>query len=36
MGTGEAEGGAGALDAAEAAINNPLLENTSMKGAKEF
>ncbi len=34
MGTGEAEGERRALDAAEAAINNPLLEDTSMKGAK--
>jgi cell division protein FtsZ len=34
MGTGEAEGDRRALDAAEAAIANPLLEETSMKGAK--
>jgi len=34
MGTGEAEGERRALDAAEAAINNPLLDDTSMKGAK--
>lgn len=34
MGTGEASGERRALDAAEAAINNPLLENTCMKGAK--
>jgi cell division protein FtsZ len=34
MGTGEAEGDKRALDAAEAAINNPLLEDISMKGAK--
>jgi len=34
MGTGEAEGERRALDAAEAAIANPLLEDTSMKGAK--
>ena len=33
MGTGEAEGEKRALDAAEAAIANPLLEDTSMKGA---
>jgi len=34
MGTGEAEGERRALDAAEAAIANPLLDDTSMKGAK--
>ncbi len=34
MGTGEAEGENRALRAAEAAISNPLLEDTSMKGAK--
>jgi cell division protein FtsZ len=34
MGTGEAEGERRALDAAEAAINNPLLDEVSMKGAK--
>lgn len=34
MGTGEAEGDNRALRAAEAAISNPLLEDTSMKGAK--
>jgi cell division protein FtsZ len=34
MGTGEASGDRRALDAAEAAIANPLLEDTSMKGAK--
>ncbi len=34
MGTGEAAGDRRALDAAEAAIANPLLEDTSMKGAK--
>jgi len=33
MGTGEAEGERRALDAAEAAIANPLLEDTSMRGA---
>src|SRR6202020_2353612 len=33
MGTGEASGDKRALDAAEAAINNPLLEDISMKGA---
>ncbi|MBT6116475.1 MAG: cell division protein FtsZ, partial [Rhodospirillaceae bacterium] len=33
MGTGEAEGEKRALDAAEAAISNPLLEDISMKGA---
>lgn len=34
MGTGEAEGERRALDAAEAAISNPLLDDVSMKGAK--
>jgi len=34
MGTGEAEGERRAIDAAEAAINNPLLEDVSMKGAR--
>ncbi len=34
MGTGEAEGENRAVLAAEAAISNPLLDNTSMKGAK--
>jgi len=34
MGTGEAEGERRALEAAEAAIANPLLDDTSMKGAK--
>ncbi|MEI8295871.1 MAG: cell division protein FtsZ [Alphaproteobacteria bacterium] len=34
MGTGEAEGPRRALDAAEAAISNPLLDDVSMKGAK--
>src|SRR4029077_11651906 len=34
MGTGEAEGDRRAIDAAEAAINNPLLEDVSMKGAR--
>ena len=34
MGTGEASGDRRALDAAEAAIANPLLEDTCMKGAK--
>ncbi|MDX6752071.1 cell division protein FtsZ [Geminicoccaceae bacterium 1502E] len=33
MGTGEAEGERRALDAAEAAISNPLLDEVSMKGA---
>ena len=33
MGTGEAEGERRALDAAEAAISNPLLDDTSMAGA---
>ena len=34
MGTGEAEGPTRALDAAEAAITNPLLDDVSMKGAR--
>ncbi len=34
MGTGEAEGENRAIRAAEAAISNPLLEDTSMSGAK--
>ena len=34
MGTGEAEGDLRALDASEAAINNPLLDDVSMKGAR--
>ncbi len=34
MGTGEAEGERRALDAAEAAIANPLLDDSSMKGAR--
>ena len=34
MGTGEAEGENRALEAAEAAISNPLLDEVSMKGAK--
>ncbi len=34
MGTGEAEGPKRALDAAEAAISNPLLDDVSMKGAR--
>ena len=34
MGTGEASGDKRALEAAEAAISNPLLDDTSMKGAK--
>ncbi len=34
MGTGEAEGERRAVEAAEAAIANPLLDDTSMKGAK--
>ncbi|VBB68867.1 Cell division protein FtsZ [invertebrate metagenome] len=34
MGTGEADGEKRALDAAEAAISNPLLDDTSMKGAR--
>lgn len=34
MGTGEAEGDRRALEAAEAAINNPLLDDVSMKGAR--
>jgi len=34
MGTGEASGEKRAVDAAESAINNPLLEDASMKGAR--
>ncbi len=34
MGTGEAEGAGRALEAAEAAISNPLLDDVSMKGAR--
>ena len=34
MGTGEAEGDDRSVKAAEAAISNPLLEDTSMRGAK--
>jgi cell division protein FtsZ len=34
MGTGEASGDRRAIDAAEAAISNPLLDEVSMKGAK--
>jgi cell division protein FtsZ len=34
MGTGEAEGENRALEAAEAAISNPLLDDVSMKGAR--
>ena len=34
MGTGEAEGESRAIDAAEAAINNPLLDNASIEGAR--
>ena len=34
MGTGEAEGEGRALQAAEAAISNPLLDDVSMKGAR--
>src|SRR5438132_13860181 len=34
MGTGEAEGDRRPIDAAEAAISNPLLEDVSMKGAR--
>jgi len=34
MGTGEAEGERRAIDAAEAAISNPLLEDVTMKGAR--
>ncbi len=33
MGTGEAEGDKRAIEAAESAINNPLLDDVSMKGA---
>ncbi len=34
MGTGEAEGESRAIDAAEAAISNPLLDDVSMQGAR--
>ena len=34
MGTGEAEGETRAIDAAEAAISNPLLDDVSMRGAR--
>ncbi|MEQ9642953.1 MAG: cell division protein FtsZ [Alphaproteobacteria bacterium] len=34
MGTGEADGDKRAVDAAESAISNPLLDDVSMKGAK--
>ena len=34
MGTGEASGETRAVDAAESAINNPLLEDSTMKGAR--
>lgn len=34
MGTGEAEGDRRAVDAAESAISNPLLDDVSLKGAK--
>jgi cell division protein FtsZ len=34
VGTGEAEGESRAIDAAEAAISNPLLDDVSMKGAR--
>src|SRR6185437_14998675 len=34
MGTGEADGDRRSIDAAEAAISNPLLEDVSMKGAR--
>jgi cell division protein FtsZ len=34
MGTGEAEGARRALDAAEAAISNPLLDDVSLQGAR--
>ena len=34
MGTGEAEGAARAVEAAEAAINNPVLDNASIEGAQ--
>lgn len=36
MGTGEATGDKRAIDAAEAAISNPLLDDVSMKGARAF
>ncbi len=34
MGTGEASGEKRAVDAAESAIKNPLLDDMSMKGAR--
>ncbi|MGL1400138.1 hypothetical protein ACSTI4_24405, partial [Vibrio parahaemolyticus] len=34
MGTGEADGESRALEAAERAIANPLLDDISMKGAR--
>ncbi len=34
MGTGESTGEKRALTAAEAAINNPLIDDASMKGAR--
>ena len=34
MGTGEAEGEGRAIESAEAAINNPLLDEVPMKGAR--
>jgi cell division protein FtsZ len=34
MGMGEGEGGRRAVEAAEAAISNPLLDDVSMKGAR--
>ena len=34
MGTGESQGDVRAIEAAEAAISNPLLDNVSMKGAR--
>ena len=36
MGTGEAEGEGRAVKAAEAAINNPLIDDYTLKGAKGF
>ena len=36
MGTGEASGDNRATNAAEAAINNPLLDETTMKGAQAY
>jgi len=36
MGTGEAEGKEKAIDSAEAAISNPLLDDVSMKGARSL